>query len=1335
MKTGKLSREELSRLVHKLGKGKRAKSRPDRAERGKAAAGTSREARRDRTAYPVSTAQQRLWFFDRLLPGSTAYNVPVPLRLRGALDAPVLHATVREIVRRHPSLRTRFTFERGEPIQVVEPAVPVPLPVVDLRSLPRERAGEAATAVARAEARHPFDLATGGLSRFTLVRIAPREHLLSIVFHHIVADGWSIGVFLRELAALYPPFTRGEPSPLPEPTASYADFVEWERERLAGAELERNLRSWRDRLAGAPAVLRLPTDRPAPKVRSDRGASAWLAWSPELTEDFRALCADRGVTLFTGLLATFQTLLARHADTDSPVVGVPLANRPLRDLEGLIGMFVNTLPLRAELADSPTFAELFERTAVALSEAQEHAVPFERLVEHLHPDRDLTHPPVYQVTFGLQNTPRSELHLPGLELEIVPLDAGGSKLDLSLQMIERNDRLEGELQYSTELFDRTTVQRLLGHLERLASAAVARPDQRVGELSGADLLGPAERQQLLREWNDSARPRSREWRTVVERVAARAVHAPDAVALVDGSETVTYGELERRARALAARLVALGVAPEERVGILADRSVELVVAEYATLRAGGAYVPLDPSYPVARVRFMVDDAETRVVLARRAQQDVVAELAYPTETETGIDVGTVTGPKVVWLGGEAGGAAEAQEPGAPPEPGAGPGSLAYVIFTSGSTGRPKGTLLAHESLANLVGWHVDAYGLSPDDRTSMVAGPGFDASVWEIWPTLSAGATLTIVDRETAAAPERLPEWLAARRVTVGFLPTPVAEAFLDESEAFLDESEAFLDESEANPDESDAAPAEPVPTLRTLLTGGDALHRRPAPGSGFELFNHYGPTESTVVTTRSRVTPRDATGRPGPPPIGRPIANLRAHVLDAALRPAPLGVPGELCAAGAGLSRGYLGRPGLTAERFVPNPFGETVGSPGDRLYRTGDLVRLRPDGEIEFLGRLDHQVKIRGFRIELGEIEDRLQAVPEVAAAVVLASTGAPGGGRLDAYVVPAPPAQDRTRGRGEIPAERLVRELRNALAVELPDYMVPATFTVLDGLPLTPNGKVDRRALAAEAGGPGAPGRRAAAVRVAPRTSTEKAVAEIWEELLDPDGSSGLHVGVHDDFFALGGHSLLVTRLMARLRERLGIDLPVRTAFENPTLGALAAVVEAAPRGEAPPVEPASRERDLPLSFAQERLWFLDRMEPGRAWYNLPAAVRLTGDLDVLALARGLGEIVRRHEALRTVFRETGEASPVQVVRPAPGDGIPMIDLSALDPARREAEAAARTGNEASRPFDLTTGPLLRSLLLRVDPTEHVLVVTMHHIVSDGWSVGIFLRELGSLYAAFR
>ncbi|HEX2188124.1 MAG TPA: amino acid adenylation domain-containing protein [Longimicrobiaceae bacterium] len=1192
---------------------------------------------------PLSFAQERLWLLEQLRPGGSTYAIAARVRLAGALDAEALRRALEELVRRHEALRTVFSAADGRPAQTVLPAAPLALEAEDLAALsPDRRAAEAAGRM-REEALRPFDLERGPLFRLRLLRLAADEHLLFVGMHHVVSDAWSMGVLFDELAALYGAFSRGEPSPLPELPVQYPDYAVWQRAWLAGEVLDAQLGWWRERLAGAPRALELPTDRPRPAVQSGRGALHRFAFPAELAAGVRALGRREGTTPFMTLLAGFGALLAKYSGQDDLLLGTPVAGRTRPETEGLIGFFVNTLALRARLDGEPTFRDLLGRTREATLGAFAHQeLPFERLVEELEPERDLGRSPLVQVVFSLLSGEGAAPGLPGLRMEVEEEETHTAKFDLTLALEERPDGISGALEYATDLFDAATVERLAAHLAVLLAGALADPDARV---AGLTLLDEGERR-VLGEWSGAPLPPTEAWVPVHERVLARAAEAPGSVAVVCGGARLTYGELERRSGELAAELRRRGAGPETRVALRMERSPDLVVAMLAVLRAGAAYLPIDPATPAARVEGILEDSGAALVV-----------------TEAGVAPSPAPAPRDSPAGEAA------------------PESAAYVIYTSGSTGTPKGVVVTHRGLANLVDWHLGAFGVTAADRATQVAGLGFDASVWETWPYLAAGAELHLVaDEETRASPAAMRDFLLAREATLAFVPTPLAEGMLA-----LEWPRACA--------------------LRALLTGGDALRVRPAADAPFALVNAYGPTENTVVATAG-VVPAGGERAPG---IGRPIRGVRAYVLDGGLRPVPAGVPGELCLGGASVAREYAGRPEATAAAFVPDP---SPGEPGARMYRTGDRVRWLPGGELEFLGRIDRQVKVRGFRIEPGEVEAALLAHPAVRGAAVVVRTEAPGDTRLVGYVVAAD---------GELPEE----ELRTHLRQRLPEYMVPSALVALEALPLTPSGKTDRAALPAP--------ERPADAYTAPRTQVEEVLAAVWGALLGRE-----RVGTREGFFALGGHSLLATQVISRVRQLFGVDLPLRALFEAPTVERLAARIEAA-RGEgegagAPPLRPTARTEPVPASFAQERLWFLEQMRPGEATYAIPAALRMAGPLDAEALRRSLEEVVRRHEALRTVF-ERRNGRPVQAVRPAGTLDLAVEELPAGDAEARDAALRARMAEEAHRLFDLERGPLFRVALLRLGEDDHALLLSMHLIVSDGWSMGVLLRELSVLYAAHR
>jgi amino acid adenylation domain-containing protein len=1226
-------------------------------------------------AAPLSFAQQRLWFLDRLDPGSAAYNMPRGLRLRGTLDrraVATLAASFGEVVRRHEILRTTFHETDDGPVQGVAAAAGAfPIGLADLSALPAGVCRRESMRLAREAAWRPFDLSRGPLLRALLLRLTPDEHLLSVVMHHIVTDGWSIALFVRETWAVYQALRAGRRSPLPELPIQYADFALWQRRWLAGPVLAEQLAYWRGRLADVPEELDLPLDRPRPAVASFRGGIRTFAFPRELAREVTALGHRRGATPAMTLLAGFQALLTRYSGQEDIAVGIAIAGRNRLEVEGLIGFFVNTLVVRCTVARGLGFGRLLDQVRETALAAYAHQdLPFERLVEELNPVRSLRRHPVFQVMFGFETLPRQELSMPGLELSPLAeeaIDTGTAKFDLTLFAFEEEGRLRGVLEHNAALLDGSTIQRLLRHFENLLGAAAARPDQ---PLRSLPLLDAAERQQL-REWNATASPCDLGV-CLTELIEAQAQRTPEAVAVKFAGETLTYRELDQRANRLAHQLQARGVGPEVRVGVFAQRSLALVTGLLAVLKAGGAYVPLDPDHPRERTAFVLDEAGIGVLLA---DHGLVERLPSHRAAIVLLDTG---------------GAVPAAGALSHPARAAAPENLAYVIYTSGSTGQPKGAMNSHRALVNRLAWMQLAYPLDGADAVLHKTPFGFDVSVWELFWPLTTGARLVVALPGGHQDPDYLAATIEGERITtVHFVPS-MLRAFLE--------------------------PLGPgrCPSLRRVIASGEALPADLA-ATFFDvlprvaLHNLYGPTEAAIDVT---AWPCERGGAGRPVPIGRPIDNLAIHLLDAGARPVPVGVAGELHIGGLGLARGYAGRPDLTAERFLPDPFGARAGA---RMYRTGDLARHRADGAIEYLGRVDLQVKIRGFRIELGEIEAVLATHPGVRQAVVAARPAAAGDLRLVGYVVPQPDAQ---------PAPR---ELADHLAAALPAYMVPSSFVLLPALPLNSSGKLDRKALpepaaATAAAGPGF---------VAPRTPVEELVCEVWAHAL------GLpRVGILDDFFALGGHSLLAARTVSRLRRACGVELPLRTLFTRPTPAGLAEAVARAqgdPTAALPPlVRSLRRGPAQPLSYEQLRLW--RRRGEGPGSFNSPYGVRLSGPLDTAALERGLSEIFRRHEVLRAAFVEIA-GEPAQVVHLPGRLAVPHVDLAALPAGRRE-EELHRLGAVAARyPFDLARAPLFRATLVRLAAAEHALLLVKHHIVTDGWSEGVLARELAALYRAYR
>ena len=1212
---------------------------------------------------PLSFAQERLWFLSRMEPESPFYNVPAALRLGGALDAAALERALGQVVRRHEALRTTLRERDGAPVQVVAPFAGFALPVEDLSALAGAEREAAVRRRASEEAARPFDLPAGPLFRARLLRLADDDHALLLCMHHVVSDGWSMGVLFRELSAFYAAGRGGVEGPPADLPVQYADHAVWQRDALRGDALDGLLAWWRERLAGAPALLELPTDHPRPAAQSYRGGYVRAELPAALVDRLRALGRAEGATLYMVLLAAFKALLSRYGGGEDVVVGSTIAGRTRGEVEGLIGLFMNTLALRTDLSGDPDFRALLRRVRGTALDAYEHqALPFEKLVTELRPERTLSHAPVFQVLFELNDTGPGAA-LDGLEVRPVEWEAGTAKLDLTLALRPAGGGLAGGLVYSTDLFERGTIERMLAHLRRVLEQVAADADVRLSELRLAD---EAEHRRVVETWNGTAAPYPA-GSCIHQLFEAQAARTPDAIAVTFGADALTYRELDARANRLAHHLRRRGVGPEVRVGICLERSPELMVCILGVMKAGGAYVPVDPAHPAERIGYVMADAGCGLVLTQ-------ARLRASIPPRDGVEVIAVD---TAWerMASES---AEAPETGVTSE------NLAYVIYTSGSTGRPKGVAMHHRGVANYIHWGIGHYGADRGNGSPVFSSMAVDLTITNLL-ALFAGRPVHFLPEENAV--EALAAAIRARPGYGALKITPVHLSLLTPL----------------------LTPEEAREAAHTLVIGADFLPAEPTVfwqehAPGVRLMNEYGPTE-TVVGCSAYTLP-NGLHRHGAVPVGGPIQNLTFYVLDGRMRPVPIGVPGELYIGGAGVARGYLGRPGLSAERFVPDPF---AGS-GARMYRTGDRARWLEGGSLTILGRTDSQVKIRGYRVELGEIEAVLRRQDGVSGALVVLREDAPGDQRLVAYVVSdADPA-----------------ELRERLRRSLPEYMVPGAFVRLESLPKTATGKIDPRTLPAPNYGGDAE------AYVAPRTPVEEVLAGIWAEVLGVE-----RVGVNEGFFDLGGHSLLATRVVSRVRDVFGVELPLRALFAGPTVAEMAERVEALRRAglpQLPPVVPVGRDGPLPLSFAQERLWFLSRMEPENPFYNVPAVLRLGGALDAAALERALGGIVRRHESLRTALAEV-DGTPVQVIAPFTGFALPVEDLSALDDVAREAVVLRRASEDAARPFDLSAGPPVRVRLLRLADDDHALLLCMHHVVTDGWSMGVLFRELWALYAAHR
>jgi amino acid adenylation domain-containing protein len=1241
--------------------------------------------------FPASFAQQRLWFLSQLEPDSASYNTALAVRLRGSLNREATAQSLSEIVRRHEVLRTTFDEVDGELVQVIVADHPKDLPVTDFSMESPSTREASAAAAAQAEAHRPFDLRTGPLIRVRLLKLGPHDHMLVITLHHIVCDGWSSQILAREFVALYETFDSGLPSPLPPLPIQYADYAVWQRGWLQGPVIEERLAYWKEKLKGRLPVLDLPSDRPRQAVQSDQGARFPFSLSSALTDRLHALSRRQGATLFMTLAAAFQVFLMRYSGLEDFCLGTPVANRPKRETESLIGFFANTLVLRADLSGNPSFADLLARVQETILGAQAHQdLPFEQLVDALQPVRALSHTPLFQVMFALQTSLAKTLAMTSLEVSAMELDTGGAKFDLSLDMTEDEAGLDCAFEYNRDLFDPETVARMASHLKRLLEGIVDSPQDRLSELP---MLTESERQRVLVDWNDTASPGAADGQ-VAHLFEAQAARSPEAIAVSCGTEVLTYRELNDRAGKIARGLTAAGVGCEIVVAVLGERGTDYVAMIVGLWKCGAVYLPLDPQHPPSRWAAIIEASRASVVLTTESwaskANNAIARLPEALR------------PAVLTIEANL-----SEEPALPEDqivfP---PSKLAYVIYTSGSTGVPKGAMVTERGLVNHLRSKISMLRLGPTDIVAQTASQGFDISVWQLTAALLCGARILVVPDEVARDPEQLLHYAAAQEVTVLETVPALLQGMLDNAAAA-----------------GNNAPN--LARLRWLLPTGEALSpaliRR-----WFERYRHvplinaYGPAECADDVVMATITSPPAETY-AHAPIGKPIANLRGYVLDGWLEPVPIGTAGELCVAGAGVGRGYLHDPARTAETFVPDPFSD---EPGARLYRTGDRVRYRPDGMMEFLGRRDHQVKVRGVRIELGEVEFRLQAHPDVREAVAVVRQDRPGHKQLVAYVAP--------RDGGSCDADVLLRMLRE----QLPEPMVPSAIITLKALPRNINGKIDREVL---------PESDHAAVKewTPARTPTEAQLATVWAEVLGLE-----RVGVHDNFFELGGDSIRSLQVISRAKAQ-GLQLTPRHLFQHQTVAELAeaagdriAGVDSKPRGRAQgPTDPAllkavrhlypTTEDVYPLTPLQQGLLFHSLYEPQSGVYIEQLSCLLRGRLDHTAFLDAWRMVIARSTPLRTAFVWQELDRPVQVV--LPGEAPAIIELDWRDvsePFQRE-RLREFLRNDRLRDFDLARPPLMRLALIRVADDARYLIWTHHHIVLDGWCLPIILADLFACY----
>ena len=1225
---------------------------------------------KSRDSVELSFAQERLWFLEQFEPGSPLYNVPLALRAEGPGNQEAARQALVEIVRRHDSLRTTISVSDERSTQTVSNNFALTTHLIDLTNLRPAERNPLGRKLAAAVSRRSFDLVRWPPVRHHVIKVGDEDHVILFSQHHIVTDGWSIGVLIKELATLYVSLAFGGTSPLPELSVQVPDYAVWQRQFLSAKRFEAEVDFWRRALADSSAVLELPTDRPRPAIETFVGTTYDFLLPTNLGTEFKALCQRERSTLFMGLVAVFNTLMLHLCNQEDVIVGSPIAGRPRKELEALIGFFVNTLVIRTNMSGNPSFSELLSRVRENTSAAYAHQfLPFEKLVEAIQPERNLSRAPLFQVMFVLQNIRSGTLQLPGLKLSSVEADSGISKFDLTLMIWDTADGLKGQVEYNTHLFDKTTIARWVKSYEQLLVAVLEKPSANVWSLP---LLSDLEQAQLLVEWNDTSvsyLPDECTF-TFFEKQAA---NTPDSIAAVFEDEHLTYGELNRRANQMAHRLIDLGVGPDTFVGLCVERSMDLAVTVLGILKSGGAYVALDPSFPQNRLDYILADTDLSVLVTGRRAVDLIADSkALQFSPDEDCSDYPDTNPDVLTH----------------------IDNLIYIIHTSGSTGKPKGVAQVHRPLSDLTVWQTERSQLRSHAKTLQYASLNFDISFQEMFSTWNSEGTIVLIPEELRKDFTRLCHFVEERSIERLFVPFVALRYVAD----------AFVTQGVT------------APALEQVITAGEQLQTTEAirqfiGGSPHRwLDNQYGPTEAHVVSGHAlRGDPRRY---PALPPVGRPVLGAINEVVCEATGPVPPGVAAEIFVAGMCLSRGYLNGPQLVAAAFVPRPSRDQSGG---RVYRTGDVARKRADGTTEFLGRADHQVKIRGFRIELGEIESVLESHVEVRDVICIAYGATMEEKRLAVYVAPE---------TGTAPS---VAELRRYVTEMLPRYMVPATFVMLDALPLMATGKVDRKRLPAPDGWVDSEREH-----VAPRSATEKALARIWAEVLKVES-----VGVDNSFFELGGHSLLATQVISRVRKNMGLEVPLRQLFEYPTVAGLATAIDQQSQSHS-----AARQTSIsralvrdhfPLSSAQERLWFLDQLDPNSPSYNLTFVVRATGETQSSAVQQAFSEIFRRHDGVRATF-SAAEATPCQVIAPAANTPWPLVDLRGLEAGDRETTMRRVISEEARRPFSLSEGPLARGCLLRLDSNEHVVPFSMHHIVSDGWSIALVIEEFASLYEPF-
>jgi amino acid adenylation domain-containing protein len=1230
-----------------------------------------------KTIYPLSPGQEAMWLICQIAPESVAYNIFITAKIHAHLKIAVVNRVWQKIIEKHPILRTTYTNHEGKPVQQVNQQENFKVEVIDASDWREEQLVEKIYAIAD----HPFNLEKDSVLRVNLFTRSAEEHILLLTMHHIAGDMWSYDLLLSEFQALYPEeveqFSQQQTETAPDSwneNKTYANFVQWQAAMLSGNRGEKLWQYWQKQLAGELPILNLLPDKPRPPVKTYEGASYIVKLDEQLIEKLKHLALASGTSLYRILLTAFYVQLYRYTNQTDILLCSPMRGRPGKEFKEIVGYFSNLTVLRVSVQENATFTELLAQVSKIVSQAQNHQdYPFSLLAEKLQPQRDPSRSPFSQVSFAWQaqtwcEPKNNSLHLQKSVLPMEPHLFGqqGGHLDLSLMVREAKGVIKLCWQYNTDLFDAATIERMAKHFERLLNSIVLNPQQRISQLP---MLTEVEQQQLLFEWNNTQAeyPLDKCIHQLLEKQVERTPHA---VAVVFEGQQLTYNELNCRANQLAHYLQSLGVKPDTLVGICVERSLEMIVGLLGILKASGAYVPLDPDYPIERIIFMLEDAAVKVLLT---QQKLINKLPEHQAQLICLDADW----ELISQFSQDNPITDVQAT-----------NLAYVIYTSGSTGQPKGVMLSHSNLSNHMFWMQETFPLTKTDRVLQKTPFSFDASVWEFYAPLLVGGQLLIAQPGGHTDSDYLLKTIAQQQVTTVQLVPSLLQMLLEQGGI------------------------ENCQLLKRVFCGGEilpvALQEKLLSQLNVNLCNLYGPTECCIDVTFWNCQ-REMYGQRIP--IGRPISNTQIYILDSNLQSLPVGIPGEIHIGGAGLARGYLNRPELTEEKFIPNPFSN---SPDSRLYKTGDLARYLPDGNIEYLGRIDNQVKIRGFRIELGEIEAVLTQYPQVQSSVIIAREDTPGNKRLVAYIVP------------EKEATPTPNEMRQCLKEKLPEYMIPSAFVILESLPLTPNGKIDRRALPA----PEQNYERTDKF-ILPRNPIEEILVTIWTEVLKVQ-----QISINDNFFELGGHSLLATQLISRIRTNLSIEIPLRSLFAAPTIEELGQQIQQLQQEDltlsAPPILSRGEQSELLLSYAQTRLWFLDQLEPNSPFYNIPVALRLQGHLNQVALTQSLAEIIQRHEALRTNF-VTVNGQPTQVINTLTNWTVSVINLQHLSPEEQKNAAKKLVKEQALQPFDLANEALVRATLIVLNNNEYWLSLCLHHVISDGWSMGVFIEELTALYNA--